>query len=409
MSRVIRLDLGVRANRIDPAPYIASTCFHLTIPQHTPIGLDVAVPRGFDYAVGICRGTHKGDVPQYLDHAGNHSCSCSTAHKARCVTHGMINGTITKFGGIAGYNTENEPSTFGILNGSFAPDKIRGLFPKAPKADSKALQKQLEADIDQIEKARSASEKRKLYKQAIDRVQPPVDQEDACTVRADSSVSAQDGTGLFYLVDASVTHTTSISALLAAYRYHMARLAIERDDFAKGVPTAHVVGSSPQVGSVVKKKNAKYGLVERLLNLQAALSPGGGRKAKFVAAVMSHRGELCGGLIDLIETFAGRFKAIQRVSENIDGLTPAQATACFRSDFKNALFVALAKGWGMQILSTGCYFRNRRTRKSVLSSSILSSSGVCSSSGSSNSMSSNSISSNSCSSGSMYGPASSIA
>ena len=72
-----------------------------------------------------------------------------------------------------------------------------------------------------------------------------------------------------------------------------------------------------------------------------------------VAAVVSHRGELAGELIDLIENFTGRYKANLRVVGDIDGLTPSQGAARYRDDFKASIFVALVRGWGQQISSTG--------------------------------------------------------
>jgi hypothetical protein len=68
---------------------------------------------------------------------------------------------------------------------------------------------------------------------------------------------------------------------------------------------------------------------------------------------MSHRGELASKLIDLIEYFAGRLKGDERGRINLEGLTPAQASAKFRAGFKARLFTGMATGWGRQMAVAG--------------------------------------------------------
>ena len=71
-------------------------------------------------------------------------------------------------------------------------------------------------------------------------------------------------------------------------------------------------------------------------------------RAKFVAGVVTHRGELAGELIDLIQNCAGRLILYkQRDLENIDGDT--QAAARFRSGFKKDIYIAL--GWAGQLVA----------------------------------------------------------
>jgi hypothetical protein len=64
-------------------------------------------------------------------------------------------------------------------------------------------------------------------------------------------------------------------------------------------------------------------------------------------------------LIDLIENTTGRVKAAERKSFNLDGRTPSQAAAAFRSRFKDRIFTAVATGLGRQLFSAGFPFERR--------------------------------------------------
>ena len=167
----------------------------------------------------------------------------------------------------------------------------------------------------------------------------------------------RDGAGATILVDTSITHITSVTAIAASSAFHLGVLQQERIDFTNNTPTATNL-QTPQVAKVVKKKEEKYGLLEKLLNVHGALN--GTARTKFVAAVLSHRGELAGGFMDLMEAITLKFRRNERGNDNIDGLSPARASALFRSDFKAKVFVALTKGWGMQMLATGFYRGSRK-------------------------------------------------
>lgn len=65
-------------------------------------------------------------------------------------------------------------------------------------------------------------------------------------------------------------------------------------------------------------------------------------------------------LIDLIENTTGRVKASARGTFDIDGRTPSQVAAAFRSRFKDRIFTALATGLGRQLFTAGFPFERRR-------------------------------------------------
>jgi hypothetical protein len=350
-SRLLDLDLGLLHNRIESENFVAFLRFQLTIPQPLTFGYPASRPDGFDYNVTTCTLSHASDGPHYVDHAGNHTCFCASSFKGRARCHQLVNSVIIKKGIEAGYTATHEPATQILLGNLFDGNMIKGLFPKQPSAASRALNKKLDTDIDAVLRAHPR-DKKGLYNTARNSVKPPECPADGCTVRADSSLVATDGTGFLYLVDASVCHTTSKSALKDTLKFHKDILQAERANFVNFLPAPKSETCSPQVVKAVKDKHDKYDLITKLLNLHAALGSAT-HQAKFVAAIMSHRGEMSGELIDLIECLSKRFKANERRSENIDGLTPSQATARFRADFKGRLYVALARGWALQLRSTG--------------------------------------------------------
>jgi hypothetical protein len=226
------------------------------------------------------------------------------------------------------------------------------LFAKAPDATSRQLNKQLEKDVEKIANVLNPRNKKALLQEALKRVIPPQDLDERCTVRADLLLVPEVGSGNTILVDASITHITSTTAIDSSYSFHRKIIEQERKDFFLNIPTPTNV-QTPQVAKVVKAKGEKYGLLEKLMNIEAAVN--GTAKTVFVAGVVTHRGEMAGGLIDMFEGVTLKYRSFQRQTDNLDGYTPARAAALFRSSFKSSIFVALTKGWGMQLLATGFY------------------------------------------------------
>jgi hypothetical protein len=342
--------------------------FYLALPMPLIFGMETYKPANHDYTYQICSGNHNGKAGNihYKDHAGNHTCWCSSANKGRCLLHRQVNAAIMKAADKAGFICSPEPDTEGLLGGSVDPGRLGSIFPKVPNKESRARHSQLSHDIEEISSASvSVSKKNAMAKAAMDKGAPPIKLDAACMLRADAFLEPKDGNGGTILIDASITHITAKSALQSSLKYFTNELQTEREDYKNNMPTPLLqkLTNSPQVVATAKKKDDKYALIERLMNLRVAIGNSGMRRVKFIPAIMSHRGELGGGLIDLIETCSARFKARERRQENIDGYTPAQATAAYRSNFKSSLLVALAKGWGAQLLSTGTYIRTKKKKQ----------------------------------------------
>ena len=76
-------------------------------------------------------------------------------------------------------------------------------------------------------------------------------------------------------------------------------------------------------------------------------------KAISVPAIISHHGEMSPQLFNFIESCVNQFRSAFRVQNLLfsdpDGRNVFQATAHYRTQFKDDIFAALAKGWGQQL------------------------------------------------------------
>ena len=74
---------------------------------------------------------------------------------------------------------------------------------------------------------------------------------------------------------------------------------------------------------------------------------------KFMVCAAAHRGEWSKDLYEIIEWLAAHKSRRIRDSDGDDGITPARAAGAFRTMLKDRLSVAMARGWGRQLVSTG--------------------------------------------------------
>ena len=153
-------------------------------------------------------------------------------------------------------------------------------------------------------------------------------------------------------MDMTITHSTCSSYINANYLFLKDKLIQRREAYANGYQAAASTENTPAVARASIKKHVKYGLIERLINLQALVGaiP---QHATFVPCVLSHRGEMGSEFIDVVEILCTNYKQLRRSRPFFDGLTPTKATTLFRSDLLLAIFSALARGWGTQLLTVG--------------------------------------------------------
>jgi hypothetical protein len=346
LTSIIMADLALHYNRVHPDSFRAAMCYNFGLPVH-PYGSN-GVP-GFDYPVLKCT---KDDA--FFDACGDHAAACSYCHSSRSATHGGLRGAFVRFAKIAGFTVTSEPSTFSILQSLFStPEQLRSLFPKYHDADAGRRRAALEEALDSIRAAPDNATRRAIVAgvAALERNRPAPSAAEGVAVRADALAVPDDGKGKALLIDVTGVHDSTKDSINKQLAFHVQLQRRSQASFAASFSLASSAGDSPAVAKAVAGKHKRYGLIETLANIQAA-GFGPQLPLKFVAGVVTHRGEMASELIDAIEYCTGRFKAGLRTCPDIDGHTPPRAAAAFRTRFKHALCVQIAGGFGRQLLAT---------------------------------------------------------
>ena len=282
---------------------------------------------------------------------GDHVCGCTTAHRALCHTHSIINAVIMAYGREAGFRGGHEPHASDIIHG-VDPKSMSKLFTKRHNRATTTAAKEVRKTLADIHFGKNRAGQQQLVNAIVNAAEGIPDQNAGCDVRADSVFTPLNGKGPTILVDATIVHVTAKGA--RPTELHKLMKEFEEEERLRGIglrPVA-VTDNGPRVTRAVKDKHQRYGILVDIINAQVVLGTTA-LPAKFVAGAMSHRGELASELIDLIEYFAGRVKGEERGRIHLDGLTPAQASAKFRAGFKTRLFTGMATGWGRQMTVAG--------------------------------------------------------
>lgn len=349
-SRVISTDVSVPANRVQPSDLKAYLRFILNLPQK--IAGEAIMCDAFDYPVESCRHQHRRAVDlgdNELDCSGNHAVWCPAAYNWRSWTHSICISTIGSYATRAGYHVQREPPTHRIIDDVNASR----LFAKKPTACSKAAAKHLEKALDDISHLNTNSARITHLQNAITEAQNliPAD-EGGVAARTDLILRDVNSSSTTLIIDVTVRHSTAKRSLSASHTKLMNEQITERMLSAAGLHPIARSQNLPAIAAAVKEKHERYGVIEKIVNMRhkAGIAPA---PARFVAAAISHRGEMAGELIDMIERLTMRAKTASLRSSSLLGLSPSQTTAVFRSGLKDRLMVNIASGWGRQLLAAG--------------------------------------------------------
>jgi hypothetical protein len=337
ISRVYNVDLSNRFNNIPAINFRYFVAFHLNLPPPT-----VLLPRaeiGYDYPVSKC-SYHK----KINDINCNHIAGCDKCSFARDKVHFGINMTCAVFGGKAGYKPNYEPRLHEMLLHLYPANIIESIFPKHPTKQSNVSQNALAATINSLHSTLNPTQRAQLVKNAIAAL-PVFEKKDAGAIRPDVLLAPLNGKGEDIYIDGSAIHTSCDSYIKKQLKSLEARCKDDIALFKEDSRPSAFTENTPAVAAVAKKKFKKYGLIASLINLQVAAkhSTRGGR---VIPAIVSHRGEIGGDLLNFIEQCTNRFKGLQARTFDINGLSIAQRTSDYRRDFKNSLMINLASNWG---------------------------------------------------------------
>ena len=349
-SRAISADVSVPTNRVQPNDFKAYLRFILNLPQQI-VG-EAHMSHAFDYPVEACRTQHRRGVDpgdNELDASGNHAVSCTATYKWRSWLHSICISSIGSFATKAGYHVQREPPTHDIVDDINATR----LFAKKPTARTNAAAKHLDKALDDIGLLSSNSDKIAHLQRAIKEAQDIIPQDEAgVAARTDLVIRDIDSRSATIIIDVTIRHSTTKHILTPTHTTLLNEQTLERLLHAAGLQPVARSQNLPAIAEAVRQKHARYGVIEKIVNLRhkAGIAP---TPARFVAAAISHRGELAGELIDLIECLTKRAKAASLRSPNLLGLSPSQTAAAFRSGLKDRLMVNLASGWGRQLIAAG--------------------------------------------------------
>jgi hypothetical protein len=108
---------------------------------------------------------------------------------------------------------------------------------------------------------------------------------------------------------------------------------------------------SPVIASAAQKKTDKYYMVEKLLNLQAAVKaiP---RGARFLPLVASHQGVLGSDFRTHVEYLVSRYRHSARKTIDLDGRRLWQRVADFRRSFNDSIALQIAVGHAKMMSSS---------------------------------------------------------
>ena len=354
-AQIIKSELSDHWQRIPALPFIAVMAHRLGLPgpRSSPLATLTKVP-GVSYAMESCR-YHDNGPQKLMDHGGNHHAGCPSGNKARYSTHSRCISVLSHFARLAGYDTTREPSAASLIGNALSPEQIKMLFPKVPNRASKERAQKIQDALTQADAISDPIAKTQVVSDAINAILPDAELvKDGSAARADCSFS--NGHGKKLVCDVTIIHTTCPDYVEKNHKFLMADLLNRRNALAEGYYMVDNNDNTPAVVNAAIRKHVKYGLIERLINLQALVGAVP-QHAKFVPCVISHRGELGSEFVDLLEVLATNYKQLRRLHPSADGLTPTQAATKFRCDLRHALFSALACGWGTQLISAGSPFQ----------------------------------------------------
>lgn len=350
ITQVITANLAYRYNRIDADSLRAIMCYNLGIPVHPygSTGVD-----GFPYPVLKCPKDNA-----FFDVSGDHAAACSYCHSARSATHRGLRDIFALFTREAHFITTSEPNTYSILSGLFSsPMQLAALFPKHSNAVVNRRHDEIQGILSEIRNAPDINARQAIIAKFVsdERIRPiprnEAGETDGIARRADLMCVPDDGKGITLLVDTTGIHDSTKDLIGKQLDYHLRLHQHNSHAFASGYELASNAGNSPIVENAAKIKHKRYGLIADLANIGAS-GRGPQIKMKFVAAAITHRCEMAEELINTIEHITGRYKASLFAFPDIDGRTPARAAASFRSRFKTALCVQIARGFGRQLRAT---------------------------------------------------------
>jgi hypothetical protein len=348
ISRILVGSLFYYENRLTPHGFVYFMRYFLNLPALVPSHRDTGAQAGIKGEAShypLCDAGHCS--PHTLDPTANHAVGCRGSFGPRYGLHERINRTITKFAREAGGQTEREPPTVGLLQHLCTPDQCRTWFPKKTNPASRVRAMQLRQMVDQAHRVDRGPAKQEIMNKihAFALATPGGTK----GLRIDSRITFSDEE---YWVDAGAVHPTPNCATSQITKWVKAHT--EANTEAGGIlrMNAMLMEPSPRIRARCNEKHDTY---RGLIDIAHSQHKAGSRATMpvFVAAIISHTGEMAPELVTLVENITRQYAKTITPGDQEDGVSRNRKTGMFRARFKDALMSAMAEGFGRLLAAAG--------------------------------------------------------
>jgi len=288
-----------------------------------------------------------------IDSRGDHGVNCVNSKTVRIRGHNELRDLCVNAGVDAGCVGAREPPTGRLLGDAYSEQDIAVRFPGSPTAASIAHFAKVQLSLTALEVA--SSQQRPA---ALRLVQSLLDTAPkGHGLRLDGELVAPDGSDMWF--DVTMYHDTSAGRRDSQLKWLADRAEAEFNAFQAGTVLPGIAdrSMSPAMQKAVATKHHKYAPVVYTAALQRYQRPGYKKRPLFLAAAVSHTGEMSPGMFDLVEWVTGhRKRAARKGGPQYDGRAPNGVAADFRKNLKDAIQVTAARTIGHYIAATGlCY------------------------------------------------------
>ena len=293
-----------------------------------------------------------------LDANGDHACGCPSAAVARVGTHNEIVSILHQAAKEAGFDAYKEPSMSMVLHNQYDERECALNFPDVSSREKRERIQRARELVDKLHKKRPENcltpRERTALQNELDFIIDGVMKHQKA-MRFDIYIKSPANPRISYVTDFSQTHATQKAMKKKTLSFLcQERSRIDEQALAMG-STRKVLNckiSSPAVRVRADQKAKKYEAPVELAKKQWRTNRRPDRLT-FIPLVMTHRGEMGGGIFELIEVMAMQIKGITAKLGERAYVDPRKAAANFRRKTKDRMAVAMATGWAAQLTSAG--------------------------------------------------------
>jgi hypothetical protein len=292
-----------------------------------------------------CEAGH--DTPTLLDPTGNHATACKQGAKARYGLHERINRVIIHFGRTAGALAAREPDTASLLRNFCSRDECRTWFPKKNNPATRTRAANLRWMLEQASLMERGTGRTAVMNKIHDYAMATPGGTKG--LRIDIQLLFDDEE---LWIDGGAVHPTSYSTEAAVTKWVKNHSAANKEAGGLLRVNGMLMQPSPNVRTACNTKHTTY---KGLLDIAASQVKTGERSVlpTFVAAIISHTGEMAPELHTLVETITVQYARTITQKDMEDGVSKGRRTGMFRSQFKDALMTAMAEGFGSTLAGAG--------------------------------------------------------